>query len=258
MVGQTEEVPRVALIVGGAGGIGWATAEAFQNEGYCVAVADLEAAVAKLSDEPGSARFVAIGVDILSRTSISAMYEEVRRQFGRLDILVNCAGTINPVPSAEADEISWDKLIEVHLTGTFRCCQGALPFLEASSSASVVNLSSVLGRRGVPMRASYAAAKAGIEGLTRVLAVEWARAGIRVNCVVPGYTITRMNAEAIELGKLDVEHLAARIPLGRLASAEDIAAGVAFMASPQASYITGQTLVIDGGLTVSGRDWSGE
>ncbi len=258
MVGQTEEVPRVALIVGGAGGIGWATARAFGHRGYSVVVADLAAAVERLSEQCVTAGSTAIVVDVLSRKSIDEMYEEIGRKFGRLDVLVNCAGNIHPVPSGEADEIAWDRLIDIHLTGTFRCCQGALALLGPSSAAAVVNMSSVLGRRGVPRRASYAASKAGIEGLTRVLAVEWASAGIRVNCIVPGYTLTPMNAEAVRVGNLDIEQLATKIPLGRLASAEEIAAGIVFLASSEASYITGQTLVIDGGLTVSGLGWGGE
>jgi NAD(P)-dependent dehydrogenase (short-subunit alcohol dehydrogenase family) len=199
---------------------------------------------------------MALGVDVRSRDSINGMYNRIRNKFGVLDILVNCAGTIRPAPSSVADEVAWDQLIDIHLTGTFRCCQSAMPLLESSTAASIVNVGSVLGMRGVSARASYAAAKAGVEGLTRVLAVEWAKAGIRVNCVVPGYTMTPMNAEAVKVGKLDVGQLAKSIPLGRLASADDVAAGIEFLASVDSRYITGQTLVIDGGLTISGDWWS--
>ena len=186
------------------------------------------------------------------------MFDEVRSRFACLDVLVNCAGNIRPMPSREADEKAWDQLLNIHLTGTFRCCQGALPFLERSKTPAIVNVGSILGRRGVPGRASYAAAKAGIEGLTRVLAVEWAGAGVRVNCVVPGYTLTRMNAEAVRVGKLDLEQLERQIPLGRLALAQEIATAIVFLASSDAAYITGETLVVDGGLTISGRSWGGD
>jgi len=250
--------PKVALVVGGAGGIGMATAQMFANKGYSVGVGDLADAVARISDEQAASLGIAVAVDVLSRKSIESMFEAVTAELGGLDVLVNCAGTIRPVASAEADEVAWDQLLAVHLTGTFRCAQAALPYLESSGSAAIVNVGSVLGRRGVSRRAAYGAAKAGIEGLTRVLAVEWAGVGVRVNCVVPGYTLTPMNAEAVRVGNLEIDKLAKRIPLGRLASPGDIAAGIAFLASSEAAYITGQTLVIDGGLIVSGDGWSGD
>ena len=251
-------VPRVALVVGGAGGIGWATAQLFVKRGYSVVIGDLAGALASISEKQLGTLAMTARLDVLSRESIDGMYERIRRELGSLSVLVNCAGTIRPVRSSEADEISWDQLIQIHLTGTFRCCQGAVPLLTAAGGGTIVNVGSVLGHRGVARRASYAAAKAGIEGLTRVLAVEWAGLGIRVNCAVPGYTLTAMNAEAVRVGKLDVEQLAKQIPLGRLASADDVAAGIGFLASSEASYITGQTLVIDGGLLASGAAWGGD
>ena len=258
MVGQTEEVPRVALIVGGAGGIGWATARAFGHRGYSVVVADLAAAVERLSEQCVTVGSTAIVVDVLSRKSIDEMYEEIGRKFGRLDVLVNCAGNIHPVPSGEADEIAWDRLIDIHLTGTFRCCQGALALLGPSSAAAVVNMSSVLGRRGVPRRGILRRLESWNRRADPRSCRGMGKRGIRVNCIVPGYTLTPMNAEAVRVGNLDIEQLATKIPLGRLASAEEIAAGIVFLASSEASYITGQTLVIDGGLTVSGLGWGGE
>lgn len=258
MVGSTDASPKIVLVVGGAGGIGMATAVAFRQMGYAVFIADLGPAVEKCAMDPTCGDIEGVTVDVGSRESIEAMYAAIRGKVGRLDILVNCAGIIYPSPSDSADEVVWDRLIDIDLTGTFRCIQGALPLLKKSSFAVIVNVSSVLSRRGVPGRASYTAAKAGVEALTRVLAVEWADAGIRVNCVAPGYTRTEMNAEAVRLGKLDDMELMKKIPMGRLAKPDEIASGIAFLASSEASYVTGQTLVIDGGLTVSGQWWSGD
>ena len=248
--------PKLALIVGGAGGIGRATASLLAREDFSVVIADLPAAVAHIPSESQSDACLSIGVDLLSRESIREMYTRIAVEWSALDVLVNCAGTIKPAPSEEADELAWDQLLSVHLTGTFRCCQEALPFLRASEHGSIVNVGSILGRRGVSRRASYGAAKAGLEGLTRVLAVEWAHYGVRVNCVVPGYTLTPMNVEAVRVGNLNVDLLSKRIPLGRLAAPGDIASAIVFLASSGAAYITGQELVVDGGLTISGDGWS--
>lgn len=244
---------KIALIIGGAGGIGKATSKLLNARGYRVLIADLPSVISEASRGECLSEFTFLEVDVLSKGSVDSMFAEVGAKFGGLDVLVNSAGNIHPALSSEADEIAWDRLLNIHLSGTFRCCQGAYPLLEASQSAAILNLSSILAGRGVSGRASYASAKAGVEGLTRVLAVEWARAGIRVNCVAPGYVATSMNAEAVRVGKLDVEQLETRIPLARLASADEIAQGIAFLISSEAAYVTGQVLVIDGGLSISGE-----
>jgi NAD(P)-dependent dehydrogenase (short-subunit alcohol dehydrogenase family) len=135
----------------------------------------------------------------------------------------------------------------------FRCARAAFPFLREHGGGAIVNIGSIGGGVGISGRVAYTASKAGIEGLTRTLALEWARWGIRVNTVAPGWTRTAMVEAGIASGKLDEHALEARIPLGRLANPSEIADVVGYLVSAQASYITGQTLVVDGGITVNGN-----
>jgi NAD(P)-dependent dehydrogenase (short-subunit alcohol dehydrogenase family) len=248
----------VAVVTGGASGIGYATAERLCAQGTVVVLADRDGEAAaqaaeRLRAAGGAAE--AFAVDVTERASVDRLIGQTVAVHGTLDLLVNCAGFAYPAPSAEIDDDEWAAQLDVHLGGTMRCCRAAHAALAGSPHPAIVNVSSVLGRVGNPERLAYSAAKAGIESMTRTLAVEWAPAGIRVNAVAPGYTRTALIERLAREGKLDAASLERRIPLGRLAVGEEVAGAIAFLCGPDARYVTGHTLVVDGGMSVEG-DWS--
>ncbi len=247
---------RCALVVGGGNGIGLATAARLARLGtgpVVVADRDLGAAQSAVSGlERSDGQALAVEVDVTSTASVQSAVDCVVERFGRLDTLVVTAGVTDPGPVAELTDDRFEALLAVHLTGTLRCARAAYPALSRSPAASLVTLTSPASQMGIPGRASYAAAKAGIEGLTRVLAVEWAPSGIRVNAVSPGYTRTPMLDALLRSGAADETRMRARVPLGRLAAPDDIAAVIAFLAGPDARYITGQIVYVDGGLLING------
>jgi NAD(P)-dependent dehydrogenase (short-subunit alcohol dehydrogenase family) len=248
---------RVAFVTGGAGGIGRATCEAFFDAGYRVVLTDLDAeasAEAAAEIDPSGDRAIGIACDVSSTASADAAVTACLERFGRLDALANIAGVVGPGPSEELSDESWDRLISIHLGGAFRCSRAAFPALSATGAGSIVSISSIAGRTGFSFRASYCAAKAGIEGLTRALAVEWAKRGVRVNAIAPGHVRTPMLDYSLKIGSVTQETVAARtqrIPMGRYAEASEIASAILFLCSPAASYITGETICVDGAITVN-------
>jgi NAD(P)-dependent dehydrogenase (short-subunit alcohol dehydrogenase family) len=248
---------RVAFVTGGAGGIGRATCEAFYEAGYRVALTDLDdeassAAAAEIGG--GDDRVVGLACDVSSTESVNRAVDAAVERFGRLDALANVAGVVGPGLSEELSDESWDRVVSIHLGGMFRCSRAAFPALSATGAGSIVSISSIAGRTGFSHRASYCAAKAGIEGLTRALAVEWAKRAVRVNAVAPGHVRTPMLDHSIAIGSVTQEIVDARtnrIPLGRYALPAEIAAVLLFLSSPAASYVTGEVICVDGAITVN-------
>jgi NAD(P)-dependent dehydrogenase (short-subunit alcohol dehydrogenase family) len=247
---------KTALITGGAKGIGLAISQELVNDGWNVVITGrdataIESAVAGLASGPGKA--VGKVMDVRDRVSIDAVFSEIRNQFDSLDSLINCAGVIIRDESEVLSEPDWNTVIDTDLSGVFKCSQAAYADLVKSPGATIVNVGSIAGSVGIAGRAGYTAAKAGLEGLTRTLGLEWADRDIRVNAVAPGWTRTEMVAGGIKDGRLSEAALTARIPQKRLAEPSEIAKVVKFLMSADSSYITGQTIVVDGGITINGN-----
>lgn len=247
---------RVALVTGGAGGIGRATGRRLHADGATVVVADRDRAGAERTAreiDPSGGRALGLELDVVEVGAVRAAVATTLERFGRLDVLVNNAGRSALAPTATLDDADWQALLDVNLSGALRCAREAYPALARSDAGAIVNLASIAGVVGMRDRASYSASKAGLIGLTRALAIEWAGDGIRVNGVAPGYVRTPMIEDKAAAGIYDLAEMASRVPLGRLCSPEEIASTIAFLAGPDASFMTGQTLVVDGGMTVDGR-----
>lgn len=247
---------KTALITGGAKGIGLAISQELIADGWNVVITGRDAtaiasAVAGLASGPGKA--VGKVMDVRNRASIDAVFSEMRTEFDSLDSLINCAGVIIRDESEALSEQDWDTVIDTDLSGVFKCSQAAFSDLVKSPGATIVNVGSIAGSVGIAGRAGYTAAKAGLEGLTRTLGLEWADRDIRVNAVAPGWTRTEMVASGIKDGRLSEVALTARIPQQRLAEPSEIAKVVKFLMSADSSYITGQTIVVDGGITINGN-----
>jgi NAD(P)-dependent dehydrogenase (short-subunit alcohol dehydrogenase family) len=251
MSAALPEQRPVALVTGGARGIGLAVARGLIARGHRVVALDRDPPEdAKLDTDD----FAWTRTDVTDTAAVDAAVAGAAARLGRIDVLVNCAGFNKHQPVAALEDSTWQLMMDVHVGGTLRTCRAAHRWLKESPHAAVVNFSSMGAHIGRPRRAPYAAAKAGIEGLTRTLAIEWAADRIRVNAVCPGVVGTHMVRDNIARGAVDPASLLAGIPLGRFAEPEEIANVVTFLACPESSYVTGQVLVVDGGAVING-DW---
>jgi NAD(P)-dependent dehydrogenase (short-subunit alcohol dehydrogenase family) len=241
---------RVALVAGGGRGIGRLTAIGFASLGAKAVIAsrtpsELEEVVAQI----GSAGGAAIGVqaDMADPGAPETLLRACHDAFGRLDVLVNNAGQVIRKRADETLPQDWDQILSVNLKGTAEMCRLALPYLRRNAGASIVNMSSITGMAGTPLRAAYAATKSAIVGYTKVLAKEMAAENIRVNAVCPGFIDTAFVTPYLADKPDLMADVLRRIPMGRVGLPEEAAWPIVFLASRGASYITGQTIVIDGG-----------
>lgn len=243
---------RVALVTGGAGGIGSALCRSLAADGWTVAVADLSKAAAQaVADEIGG---VAVELDVTDASSMHAALEEVKRAADAPHALVNCAGWDELKPFLETDDEFSAKVLEINLAGPVRLTRAVLPAMVERGSGRLINIASDAGRVGSSMEAVYSGAKGGLIAFTKTIAREFARKGITANTVCPGPTDTPLLARimsAEENAERVISSMTKAVPMRRLGRPEDLGPAVAFLASDGASYITGQTLSVSGGLTMA-------
>jgi 3-oxoacyl-[acyl-carrier protein] reductase len=246
---------RVALITGGAAGIGKATAQRFQEEGAVVVICDVkEEAGQAVAAELGLAAFYK--VNVADRQDVQRWIDDVVARFGRIDVLVNNAGVLRDgrlVVVKEGElvkqmpEADWDLVIGVNLKGVFNCTQAVAPVMIKQGSGVILNASSVVGLDGNFGQTNYVATKSGVIGMTKVWARELGRSGVRVNAIAPGFIRTEM---VLQMPEKVLAEMAARVPLRRMGEPRDIANAYLFLASDEASYISGEVLRVDGGIVV--------
>ncbi|MBX9613893.1 MAG: SDR family oxidoreductase [Burkholderiales bacterium] len=249
----------VAIVTGAAVGIGWATAQQFAAQGWCVAMLDMNhEAVVQRAEELGP-QHMGLVCDVTQSESVRVAVGAVVQRWGRVDALINNAGISDQTaPTLEQTVEAFDRVLAVHLRGGFLMAQQVLAQMVQQlrdahgNRGAIVNIGSIASLGGIPGRNAYCAAKAGVLGMTRALATEWARSGIRVNAVAPGYVATSLVAALAEKGAIDGQAVALRTPLGRMAEPAEIAQAIVFLASPAASYIAGASLPVDGGWTALG------
>ena len=247
---------RIALVTGSSRGLGRAIALAYASEGADVAVNYLrneEMAEAVVKQIRGlGRRSSAFGADVSKKEDVDRMAKSILDEFGRVDILVNNAGTNIIGPSEDYSEDDWDKVLDMDLKGVFLCSQAFGRIMIKQKNGCIINISSLLGITGFPVRLAYAAAKHGVIGITKVLACEWGRHGVRVNAIVPGLIKTDLLNELVWKGFVNETDFIKATPLGRLGIPEDIANAAVYLAADVSRYVSGETLVVDGGFLAYG------
>jgi len=238
---------RVTIVTGGASGLGKVTAQDFAREGSTVIILDIleekARSVAREIEALGG-KAVATKVDATKGQEVKSAVEKIAREWGKIDILINCLGWSESVPFLESDEALWRKVLDLNLISMLLCCHAVLPYMIKQQYGRIVNIASIAGRQPRPMAVAYGAAKAGVISVTKSLAVAMAPYNIRVNCIAPG----PMDTDLIR--QLKPEHAEAilkQVTLERWGQPEEVAAAILFLASNEASYIVGQTLTVDGG-----------
>lgn len=251
---------RVVLITGAAAGIGWAAARRFASQGARVLIADIDADKAASRARELGAAHTSFGVDMAQPEQVAEMVRTCASRLGGLDVLVNNAGRTDTDGVGVVDQpvSTFENLVAVNLRGSLVAAERAAAVMRRSGGGAIVNVASGAALRPVPFRNGYSASKAGVLAMTRYLACAWARDGIRVNAVAPGYTRTELVEALIARGRIDPAAVARRIPLGRMAAPEEIASAIAFLASPRVSSIIGSTFLVDGGSLLGSFGPTGE
>jgi 3-oxoacyl-[acyl-carrier protein] reductase len=239
---------KIALVTGAAQGIGRDIALALAEDGADVAICDvnLEAAQKTATDiESKGRKSLAVKANVASADDVTAMVDQTVQKLGRLDILVNNAGITRDGLILRMKDEDWDLVLSINLKGAFLCTKSALKYMTKQRTGTIINIASIVGAMGNAGQVNYVASKAGLIGMTKTIAREYANRNITANAVAPGFIDTAMTQALSETVR---QELAKQIPLGRLGSSEDVANAVRFLASPAASYITGQVIHVNGGM----------
>lgn len=244
-----------ALVTGGAQGLGLSIAEAFCAAGASVALADVnagavEAAAAELREQGANA--VGLVCDVSKEEQVIQLIQDAAANMGGLDVVVANAGVSVRAPAEEMTLEQWNRVIDIDLKGVFLCDREAGRYMLANGGGSIINMSSIIGIiANTTGNSNYAAAKGGVSSLTKVLAVEWAQRGVRVNAIAPAQTATKLIEGLMRDNPDTRKYFEAHIPMGRLGKPSEIASAAVFLASDATSFITGQTIAVDGGVTVA-------
>jgi 2-hydroxycyclohexanecarboxyl-CoA dehydrogenase len=245
---------KVAVVTGGAGGMGRAVSRHLAEAGHAVAVLDIDGVGAKQVAEDlraGGAKAIACEVDVTDQAAVDEGLRTIRSELGPIAIMVTTAGLSKYEAATEIGLESWNQILASNLTGTFLCIQGVIPEMVSAGWGRIVTISSAAGQWGTARMASYSAAKGGVIALTKALAREYASSGITVNSVPPGVIDTPMFHEAQDGGNLPSDEiLVTRVPVGRVGTPDNIAATCAFLCTEDAGYITGQVVAVNGGLVI--------
>ncbi|MGJ9413690.1 SDR family NAD(P)-dependent oxidoreductase [Aeromicrobium sp. CF4.19] len=251
---------RVAMVTGGARGIGLATARRLACDGASIAIVDLDAEAASDAARQLGAETDAVvrsyGADVSEESQVGAVFDAVERDLGPVALLVNNAGIVTPelLPVEQVPAVEFDRMLAVHARGSFLCSARAIPEMKTAGYGRIMMVSSLVGPLGFADRVAYATAKSGLVGMTRALAVEGGPYGISVNAVAPGWILTPVIQQRVAAGTLDEQQLLRRTAQGRWGRPEDVARVVAAMFSPAFDYVTGAEVPVDGGYRMRGDD----
>lgn len=247
---------KIAVVTGASRGIGKAISLMFAREGAdiaCVATSEANAEGTRDEIRGLGRRALAIGARVEESAQVASLFEQVQSGLGPLDILVNNAGVVGPKPILEMSEADWDHQLGVNAKGPFLCAQAAARQMSAQGKPGcIINISSIAGTNAFPNRIGYCASKAALNHMTRVMALEWAELGIRVNCIAPGYILTDIFKNLAAQGILDQKAMEGRIPQRKLGEVDDIARAAVYLAEDGAKYVTGSVLSVDGGWDAYG------